>query len=71
MESKFFLQGDKIWRHLAFQFNEDDDMIRFFVDGSLLMEGPSLVPVSEIDIEEAMEISVVGQLFSVAWFPRI
>ena len=66
MESKFFLQGDKIWRHLAFQFNEDDDMIRFFVDGSLLMEGPSLVPVSEIDIEEAMEISVVGQLFSVA-----
>ena len=71
MESKFFLQGDKIWRHLAFQFNEDDDMIRFFVDGSLLMEGLSLVPVSEIDIEEAMEISVVGQLFSVAWFPRI
>jgi hypothetical protein len=44
-------------------------MIKFFLDGSLLLEGPSILPVSEIDIEEAMEISVVGQFFSSAWFP--
>lgn len=59
--SKFRLRGDKIWRHIAFQFDEDAEMMRFYLDGTLAMEGPSLAPVSEMDLEETKLLQVAGQ----------
>ena len=59
--SKFHLKGDKVWRHIAFQFDEDAEMMRFFLDGALAMEGPSLTPVSEMDFEETKRMEVSGQ----------
>jgi hypothetical protein len=59
--SKFHLKGDKVWRHIAFQFDEDAEMMRFFLDGTLAMEGPSLAAVSEMDLEETKLLQVAGQ----------
>jgi hypothetical protein len=59
--SKFHLKDDKIWRHIAIQFDEDAEMMRFFLDGALAMEGPSLTPVSEMDFEETKRMEVSGQ----------
>ena len=50
-----------MWRHVAFQFDEDTDTMKLFLDGALAIEGPSLIPVSEMDIDEAKELSVNGQ----------
>jgi hypothetical protein len=58
--SKFHLKGDKVWRHIAFQFDEDAEMMRFFLDGALAMEGPSLAPVSEMDLEETKLLQVAA-----------
>jgi len=56
---KFHLKGDKVWRHILFQFDEDTDTIRLFVDGTLAMSGPSPKAIAEIDIAEAGEVYIV------------
>jgi hypothetical protein len=59
--SKFHLKGDKFWRHIAFQFDEDAERMRFFLDGALAMEGPSPAPVSKMDLKETKLLQVAGQ----------
>ena len=49
MPDKYHLNGDRTWRHIVFQLDEDNDMMRVFLDGALVEEGPSPIPVVEID----------------------
>ena len=38
MSETFRLQGNKIWRHLGFQFDEVSNRVRFFIDGQLVID---------------------------------
>ena len=49
VNSKFRPNGDKIWRHFALQFDETCDMLRLFMDGTLVFEMNLEVKVSELD----------------------
>ena len=39
IEGKFRLVGDFTWRHLALQLDKDNDLWKFFLDGSVAMKG--------------------------------
>jgi len=39
IEDKFRLVGDFTWRHLALQVDKDNDLWKFFLDGSVAMKG--------------------------------
>ena len=48
--SRYRLSGDRIWRHMALQFNEDQDSIVFFIDGvEAFTEYSPTSPVREVD----------------------
>lgn len=49
MAAKYKYSGDKIWRHLAFQWDETDDRVRFFIDGTLAIDKPWGSSVSNAD----------------------
>lgn len=42
-------QDDFTWRHIAYQFDEVDDVTRFFLDGDLVYSHPYGKPVSQAD----------------------
>jgi hypothetical protein len=48
-DPKFNLKGDKTWRHVALQFDQVSDVIRFFLDGFLVSTVAASVPISSAD----------------------
>jgi len=40
LASKYKFRGDKIWRHMAFVWDELSDEIRFYLDGTLVLQKP-------------------------------
>ncbi|KAK3283522.1 hypothetical protein CYMTET_8782 [Cymbomonas tetramitiformis] len=46
--SEQFALGHLAWRHLAWQYDAEDDHFRFYVDGELAFEEATAIPVSEV-----------------------
>jgi hypothetical protein len=40
LQEKYKFRGDKYWRHLSFTWDEVDDTVRFYVDGTLVTQTP-------------------------------
>jgi len=49
VSDKFKPQDDRTWRHIAYQFDEIDDVTRFFLDGVMVYETAYGKPVSQAD----------------------
>ena len=64
-----FLPGagkDKIWRHIAFQLDEVDDKVRFYLDGALVLESDiweDLGAVKDFDVSEGL-MEIFGEYSS-------
>ena len=48
-DHKFKPNGDKIWRHFAYQFDEVEDELRLFLDGTMVFSMPFGAAVSAVD----------------------
>jgi hypothetical protein len=49
MDDKFKVQGDQVWRHMAYQFDETSDKLRLYMDGTMVFESDWGSPVSGVD----------------------
>ena len=49
MENKYKINGDQVWRHMAYQFDEDSDKTRLYMDGIMVFESAHGVPISGAD----------------------
>ena len=49
VDDKYKPKDDIVWRHIAYQFDEVDDVTRFFLDGAMLYEKQYGKPVVQAD----------------------
>jgi hypothetical protein len=48
-DDKYKPNSDKIWRHFAYQFDEVNDELRLFLDGTMVFNVPFGAAVSAVD----------------------
>ena len=49
LQDKYKFRGDRWWRHMSFVFDEAVDMIRFYIDGTLVIQKPWGSAVAQAD----------------------
>ena len=49
VEDKFRIDGDRIWRHFAYVFDEADDKVKVYMDGTMVFESDWGGPIESVD----------------------
>eukprot|EP00281_Chroomonas_sp_CCMP1168_P016014 CAMPEP_0206220982 /NCGR_PEP_ID=MMETSP0047_2-20121206/5167_1 /ASSEMBLY_ACC=CAM_ASM_000192 /TAXON_ID=195065 /ORGANISM="Chroomonas mesostigmatica_cf, Strain CCMP1168" /LENGTH=1725 /DNA_ID=CAMNT_0053643677 /DNA_START=282 /DNA_END=5460 /DNA_ORIENTATION=+ len=58
VEDKYKWNSDKVWRHMAVQFDETSDLVHFFLDGTLAVSVPWNSPVTGADCPNAPDKAI-------------